>query len=560
MSVRPAERQGEVSRVSRSGRRITYCLQVIQQPERARACGAGAKCEQVEHVNDVVGADMMIASADRRPVDPPPVVQLRVFEGEGDKKEDITFSYEANFFLYASLEAARPIAHARHQPAPPQQPPLVLTGMPVSGMAYLDRPKEAGYFIFPDLSVRHEGRYRLSFNLYEQTKREHDLDSDPSAEGQGKVPYGIESPDSSFDFRMAVKSASFNVWSAKKFPGLKESTPLSRQVAEQGCRVRIRRDVRMRRRGDGKPGADYEESYEDPYARGRAQAAERESPSRSSSPSAMDAASASGRPYYHSQPANNHSFTRSSNSNQFTTPSSQFTIGHPNGQPHHSHAPLPPPAPHHYQQAAPPSPPPPSFARSQLPYQSSYQYNRQYPHSAYPANAPRESFEQEARRASAPHPTSVPREYPSETNTHRASFHHPYPFPRSSYNAPPAPTLLPPPPSPVVIAPIKLNEPKFDRQPSLPSIQGPIVPDPYAYGATEPIRAGGKRGFESAFRGSSIASGQPLYNGQRPSMSHIETLQDDDDDDAEDTMESLRKMSYKRADGYVASREIPSKI
>ena len=47
----------------------------------------------------------------------------------------------------------------------------------------------------------------------------------------------------SFDWRMEVKSDLFTVYSAKKFPGLAESTNLSRTVAEQGCRVRIRRDV-----------------------------------------------------------------------------------------------------------------------------------------------------------------------------------------------------------------------------------------------------------------------------------------------------------------------------
>ena len=56
---------------------------------------------------------------------------------------------------------------------------------------------------------------------------------------------------------MEVKSQDFVVYSAKKFPGLTESTALSRTVAEQGCRVRIRRDVRMRRR-DGKGGNDYD--------------------------------------------------------------------------------------------------------------------------------------------------------------------------------------------------------------------------------------------------------------------------------------------------------------
>ncbi len=95
----------------------------------------------------------------------------------------------------------------------------------------------------PPLSgCRHEGRYRLTFNLYEQIKDEKDMDRDPS---ESKLQCERSE---SFDWRMEVKSNEFVVFSAKKFPGLTESTVLSRTVAEQGCRVRIRRDVRMRRR------------------------------------------------------------------------------------------------------------------------------------------------------------------------------------------------------------------------------------------------------------------------------------------------------------------------
>ncbi|KAL8366143.1 hypothetical protein RB595_004761 [Gaeumannomyces hyphopodioides] len=214
-----------IERMTKGGRRLFYQLDVIQQPERARACGSGPK-----------------STSDRRPVDPPPVVELRIFEGpRRDQARDITFTYNANFFLFATLENARVIAHARGQPPQASTTP-VLTGMPVSGMAYLDRPQEAGYFLFPDLSVRHEGRYKLAFNLYEETKEDADKDPD-NGEPQG----------ASFDWRMELKSADFTVYSAKKFPGLATSTSLSRTMAEQGTRVRIRRDVRMRRR-DGKPG------------------------------------------------------------------------------------------------------------------------------------------------------------------------------------------------------------------------------------------------------------------------------------------------------------------
>ena len=184
----------------------------------------------------------LIANSDRRPVDPPPVVELKIFEGDPKDKKEITFDYNAHFFLYASLELARPIAHGRNMPPASQNPPI-LTGVPAAGMAYLDRPNAAGYFIFPDLSVRHEGSYRLSFSLFETTKEEKDFDREPvTADLQSGV-----------DWRMEVKTRPFSVYSAKKFPGLMESTSLSKVVADQGCRVRIRRDVRMRKR-DGKSG------------------------------------------------------------------------------------------------------------------------------------------------------------------------------------------------------------------------------------------------------------------------------------------------------------------
>lgn len=216
-------------RLLRDGTPLRYQLTVLQQPQRARACGMGAK-----------------SHADRRPVDPPPVVELKIFAGE--EKTDVTFAHNSNFFLFTTLELARPTAQARGMPAVPASNPPVLTGVPVSGMAYLDRPSPAGYFIFPDLSVRHEGRYRLRFSLYEESKDQADMVT-PAREGEPRE-FAVH--------RIEVKSKPFTVFSAKKFPGLAESTALSRIVAEQGCRVRIRRDVRMRRRGDGRRDADGE--------------------------------------------------------------------------------------------------------------------------------------------------------------------------------------------------------------------------------------------------------------------------------------------------------------
>ncbi|KAI7496693.1 hypothetical protein KC367_g6517 [Hortaea werneckii] len=239
----PNETNSSATRFTRDGKQITYKLTVLQEPQRARACGSGAK-----------------SSADRRPVDPPPIVELKIYEGP-NRERDITYTMSANYFLFATLEQARPMAHPRGTDDKTRL--TVLTGTPVAGLVYLDRPSPAGYFIFPDLSVRHEGVYRLSFSLYEELKLPEDEDK------AGDLSRPDTSSDAHVTHRLEVKSVPFIVYSAKKFPGLTESTSLSRMVAEQGCRVRIRRDVRMRRR-DAKGGDKDWDNYEDDTAQARA--------------------------------------------------------------------------------------------------------------------------------------------------------------------------------------------------------------------------------------------------------------------------------------------------
>ncbi|KAK6438032.1 velum formation-related protein [Oleoguttula sp. CCFEE 5521] len=238
------ETRNSMTRMTQDGRKIRYDLTVLQQPEKARACGAGAK-----------------SSADRRPVDPPPIVQLKIFQIRHDEgEEDITASMNANYFLFATLENARQISNARGMA---EKGPTVLTGTPVAGMVYLDRPSPAGYFIFPDLSVRHDGRFRLSFSLYEEVKRVEDGDVKPD------VARPASPNDSHVTHRLEVRSCPLTVYTAKTFPGLSESTALSRTVAEQGCRVRIRRDIRMRKQNT-KTEPNNWDSYADDTAEARA--------------------------------------------------------------------------------------------------------------------------------------------------------------------------------------------------------------------------------------------------------------------------------------------------
>ena len=223
-----------VQRTTKEGRQLTYELQVIQQPERARACGSGVKCKSGVIVRGRPRLTEHPASADRRPVDPPPVVQLTIWEEHGGERIDVTATYQASFFLFTTLENARNINHGR-VPLNNNTFPA-LTGMPCAGMVYLERPNPGGYFIFPDLSVRHEGKYLLSFNLYEETKNTFDEDLD-SSRANMTTPSPMTAGGASMQtqkhmhFRLEIHSKPFQVYSAKKFPGLAESTPLSRVVA-----------------------------------------------------------------------------------------------------------------------------------------------------------------------------------------------------------------------------------------------------------------------------------------------------------------------------------------
>lgn len=492
-------------------------------------------------------------------------MELRIFEGEINSKNDITFSYNANFFLFATLEAARPIAHGRVQPAAQQVP--VLTGMPVSGMAYLDRPAEAGYFIFPDLSVRHEGKYKLSFNLYEETKDSKDADAEQPNDNS-KPPPIAATPNGSFDWRLEVKSAAFTVYSAKKFPGLAESTSLSRTVAEQGCRVRIRRDVRMRRR-DGKTSAEFDE-YDDEYHRSRRTAtpesvhdhyARQRSLSNSSDdrqsfvPEAQHRQSGVGysqQPYSSITPQSGSGYLSfgSSSSQQYQAP--QFSQPAPPAQPIQSQKP--------YQ----PSP----YRQPSNSVSYNYSERQQQPYSSqYPAQ--RENYDTEHRRASVSYSAPPPpgNQYPPDQSYHR-SLYQQYP-PRS--HTPTAPTTL----APLRMPPI---EPKYESlssaagslssapriAPPLPSPSFPERPPTYCqYSTPAPppavpeLARSGKRPFDSVFSSASFT--QPLHNGMRPTSSHqpqgSAATPDDDDDSV--PIEALR-MQYKRADGTSYSRELPA--
>ncbi|KAF7945235.1 hypothetical protein EAE96_010013 [Botrytis aclada] len=569
-SIGPKSMPEIITRTTKGGRKLKYTLTVIQQPERARACGSGAK-----------------SSADRRPVDPPPVVQLRIYDETDPRQEkEITFHYNANFFLFATLEVARNIAQGRVQTSAPQAP--VLTGMPVSGMAYLDRPNEAGYFIFPDLSVRHEGQYKLSFNLYEETKEEKDTDIEPSNEtGMRKMSSAAAAAESSFDWRMELKSDQFTVYSAKKFPGLSESTDLSRTVAEQGCRVRIRRDVRMRRR-DTKPGADFGEK-EDEYQQARAtsppfdyviQAARQRALSASVHEDPQQRRGSGEISPYHSPVANTPFRTPSISP---STPNAPLPVGQQLGWiangPGFAAAPSIHP-PH-------PPPPPPSSYSQPMP-------------ATHPNQGPSTQFRQQPPQGSPPAPTrfderrsSYSQFRPSTNPPQQQSYEQDYRRMSFGYQIPAAPQG-PQPIAPVVHHPAynqQSTEPTYSRNPSSaystsyqdsvalaplrgeqPTAMSPLASvttisrgtqnsapmsshnynklersgsySQYAPIEAEPPKSTNKRSYNDVFS----TPTESLFNGRRPSAISA-------DDEEEERFK--QQMIYRRADGNIHQKPAP---
>ncbi|KAK9366320.1 velvet factor, partial [Lipomyces kononenkoae] len=170
-----------------------YVLEIRQQPIRCKAAGTSER-----------------ALADRKTVDPPPIVQLTVSDGDPHRE----WLQSPFFFMCANLyDAANDTPIAR----PPSE---TLAGTLVSSLHRVrdSNDREGGYFVFGDLSIKLEGQFRLQFNLFEM------LDG------------------AQVEFITSTISDVFTVYSSRQFPGVLESTSLSRQFSDQGVRLRLRKE------------------------------------------------------------------------------------------------------------------------------------------------------------------------------------------------------------------------------------------------------------------------------------------------------------------------------
>jgi len=190
------------SEVSNRERPLNVRLRIRQQPEAARACGFGER--------------------DRRVIDPPPILQLEMIAPESGQSLSPHQAVTVDV-VHASLWNARGTSNVTNLSHPNLRSSRRLMGTLVASSAtVLDEHNEEGsFFAFPDLSCRSQGRYRLRFSFMRI--------------------YPISSPSGTISPIVAhVVSDVFTVYSAKDFPGMKPSTPLTLTLKQQGVAIQAK--------------------------------------------------------------------------------------------------------------------------------------------------------------------------------------------------------------------------------------------------------------------------------------------------------------------------------
>ncbi|KAK9384020.1 velvet factor-domain-containing protein [Kockiozyma suomiensis] len=270
-----------------------YTLKVVQQPIRARMCGFGDK--------------------DRRPITPPPCIQLIITDKatgcEADiAKLDVSFlaltvelwsvDETTNLSIvstlplssgaaattsfpqqqtYHNMSPSMPSVSAQSQAQRQSQrtptptfvaPPIKnLIGSVVATAFKLHDPQGnlGVWFILQDLSVRTEGEFKLKLSfvnlgsplaLPSDAASRQNTNSPPTSSSLASMQAASQSQDVTIHNGQPVMvvntgtasiqatcfSQPFRVYIAKKFPGVIESTDLSRCFAMQGIKIPIRKD------------------------------------------------------------------------------------------------------------------------------------------------------------------------------------------------------------------------------------------------------------------------------------------------------------------------------
>lgn len=180
-------------------------------------------------------------------IDPPPIVQLYLRNFDPSSSTDVAelrwpfnivhcalLSVQSSDYASASDVTAVPDPNQSNRVSRRLMGTLVASpfvGTDPEAPGSSDENARLGcFFIFPDLSCRQNGRYKLRFTLMKVSM--------PSMGegGQGSIAGSIDSDE-------------FEVFSAKDFPGMRASTTLTKELKRQGATVSVKKGKGQRKRG-----------------------------------------------------------------------------------------------------------------------------------------------------------------------------------------------------------------------------------------------------------------------------------------------------------------------
>ncbi|KAK2045614.1 hypothetical protein LZ31DRAFT_241763 [Colletotrichum somersetense] len=179
-----------------------YEILFRQQPKAARCCGYGER--------------------DRRVIDPPPIVQLKINNPDLTPDELYRKLRHPAYVVHCSLWDEKGVVDCTNMDDNGTKPGKRIMGSLVSSpfVGQDENGEEGCFFCFPDMSVRTPGGYRLKFVL---------------------VVVDAEHRSARAPIRSSIMSDKFEVYTAKEFPGMQASTPLTKRLKEQGCLISIKK-------------------------------------------------------------------------------------------------------------------------------------------------------------------------------------------------------------------------------------------------------------------------------------------------------------------------------
>ena len=185
---------------------------------------------------------------DRRPIDPPPIVELHELNGPLSTRERELLVLQCTLWneegtqergtIREVIGGTAGLGTAEELPIQVEQKHaknMMGENFANVGQYEDEHGNQALFFIFPDLSIRAEGRYRLKMDLLQL-----EIPGDGVPQRPGRIV-------------AECLSHIFTVFQAKRFPGMMHSTELTRALAKQGVKVKTRNEPRRQRDPQNQP-------------------------------------------------------------------------------------------------------------------------------------------------------------------------------------------------------------------------------------------------------------------------------------------------------------------